>query len=385
MIVKISNTPRDYAWGSTTLMAELLGVEPDGTPMAEVWFGTHQGSPAKVHGLDGRTLFELRGKKPLGFLLKFLAAQLPLSIQVHPSRAKALAGFTKESELGLDIHSSTRSYKDENPKNETLVAITEFEAMVGIRDEAEAAAAFEALSSAVTTNKATLERIIDSAKADSEALFSVLLGEDPGFTEAELDALTAELAQSLQVPQNPEQEFLARLVSVFGADRGVLVAALMQRVNLRPGEALVVPPGMPHSYVGGLGLEIQDNSDNVLRAGLTEKKVDAHEFLDVLDTALARTPLIRKPTEVLTGLSRYEAISDDYSLYRIDVSGENLIADIGLPGDSIFVCVAGEIAVGDSLGNREVLRRGEAAYIQNEAKFYSFSGSGTGYLGSEFN
>ena len=385
MIVKISNTPRDYAWGSTTLMAELLGVEPDGTPMAEVWFGTHQGSPAKVHGLDGRTLFELRGKKPLGFLLKFLAAQLPLSIQVHPSRAKALAGFTKESELGLDIHSSTRSYKDENPKNETLVAITEFEAMVGIRDEAEAAAAFEALSSAVTTNKATLERIIDSAKADSEALFSVLLGEDPGFTEAELDALTAELAQSLQVPQNPEQEFLARLVSVFGADRGVLVAALMQRVNLRPGEALVVPPGMPHSYVGGLGLEIQDNSDNVLRAGLTEKKVDAHEFLDVLDTALARTPLIRKPTEVLTGLSRYEAISDDYSLYRIDVSGENLIADIGLPGDSIFVCVAGEIAVGDSLGNREVLRRGEAAYIQNEAKFYSFSGSGTGYLGSELN
>ena len=385
MIVKISNTPRDYAWGSTTLMAELLGVEPDGTPMAEVWFGTHQGSPAKVHGLDGRTLFELRGKKPLGFLLKFLAAQLPLSIQVHPSRAKALAGFTKESELGLDIHSSTRSYKDENPKNETLVAITEFEAMVGIRDEAEAAAAFEALSSAVTTNKATLERIIDRAKADSEALFSVLLGEDPGFTEAELDALTAELAQSLQVPQNPEQEFLARLVSVFGADRGVLVAALMQRVNLRPGEALVVPPGMPHSYVGGLGLEIQDNSDNVLRAGLTEKKVDAHEFLDVLDTALARTPLIRKPTEVLTGLSRYEAISDDYSLYRIDVSGENLIADIGLPGDSIFVCVAGEIAVGDSLGNREVLRRGEAAYIQNEAKFYSFSGSGTGYLGSELN
>lgn len=140
---------------------------------------------------------------------------------------------------------------------------------------------------------------------------------------------------------------------------------------------------MPHSYVSGLGLEIQDNSDNVLRAGLTEKKVDAVEFLDVLDISLSHKPAIVLPQEVMTGLERYENISDDYSLYRVDVSGENLIADIGLPGDSILVCVAGELAIGDSLGERQVLRRGEAAYIQNDAKFYSITGSGTGYLGSE--
>lgn len=383
MIVKISNTPRDYAWGSTTLMAELLGVEATGTPMAEVWFGTHQGSPAKVHGLDGKTLFELRGAKPLGFLLKFLAAQLPLSIQVHPSRPKALAGFTRESELGLDIHSSARSYKDENPKSESLVAITEFEVMVGIRSEAEARAALEQLRSAVPNNIATLERLIARATADSDSLFAVLLGEDSEFSSAALDELTAELAKSLTHPQGEEQIFLARLASVFGADRGVLVAALMQRFKLQPGQALVVPPGMPHSYVSGLGLEIQDNSDNVLRAGLTEKKVDAVEFLDVLDISLSHKPAIVLPQEVMTGLERYENISDDYSLYRVDVSGENLIADIGLPGDSILVCVAGELAIGDSLGERQVLRRGEAAYIQNDAKFYSITGSGTGYLGSE--
>lgn len=383
MIVKISNTPRDYAWGSTTLMAELLGVEATGAPMAEVWFGTHSGSPARVSGLDGKTLFELRAAKPLGFLLKFLAAQLPLSIQVHPSRPKALAGFTRESELGIDIHSSARSYKDENPKSESLVAITEFEVMVGIRSEAEARAALEQLRSAVPNTAATLDRLIERATADSDSLFSVLLGEDSDFAAGELDALTAELAASLTHPDGVEQSFLARLVSVFGADRGVLVAALMQRFTLSPGQALVVPPGMPHSYVSGLGLEIQDNSDNVLRAGLTEKKVDAAEFLDVLDIDLSRTPAIVEPREVLTGLKHYENISDDYSLYRVEVSGENLIADIGLPGDSILVCVAGEIAIGDSLGNREVLRRGEAAYIQNDAKFYSITGSGTGYLGSE--
>ena len=383
MIVKISNTPRDYAWGSTTLMAEMLGVEPTGAPMAEIWFGTHQGSPAIVHGLDGKTLFELRGSKPLGFLLKFLAAQLPLSIQVHPSRPKALAGFTRESELGLDIHSSARSYKDENPKSESLVAITEFEVMVGIRSESQAVEALEQLRSAVPNNEATLNSLIKRASEDADSLFSVLLGEDAEFSKQSLDALTTELASSLTHPQGAEQEFLARLVSVFGADRGVLVAALMQRFTLAPGEALVVPPGMPHSYVSGLGLEIQDNSDNVLRAGLTDKKVDALEFLDVLDVSLSKNPQVIEAKEVMTGLLRYENISDEYSLYRVEVSGENLLADIGLPGDSILVCVAGEIAIGDSLGERQVLRRGEAAYIQNDANFYSITGSGTGYLGSE--
>jgi mannose-6-phosphate isomerase len=121
----------------------------------------------------------------------------------------------------------------------------------------------------------------------------------------------------------------------------------------------------------------------VLRAGLTEKKVDAVEFLDVLDVETSKELQVLEPREILNGLELYPNISEDYCLHRIEVTGENLLADIGLPGDSILVCVAGEIAIGDSLGNREVLRRGEAAYIQNEAKFYSISGSGTGYLGSE--
>ncbi|MEY4310312.1 MAG: hypothetical protein RLZ71_238 [Actinomycetota bacterium] len=383
MIVKLENTPRDYAWGSTTLMAEVLGIASTGAPMAEVWFGTHQGSPARVHGMTGKTLFELRGSKSLGFLLKFLAAELPLSIQVHPSRPKALAGFTRESELGLDIQSSARSYKDENPKSESLVAITEFEVMAGIREEAEAKAALEQLATAVPNNLKTLERLIDRAATDSDSLFSVLLGADSDFDSADLDALTSELAASLTNPEGEEQAFLARLASVFGADRGVLVAVLMKRFTLQPGQALVVPPGTPHSYVSGLGLEIQDNSDNVLRAGLTEKKVDAVEFLDVLDVETSKELQVLEPREILNGLELYPNISEDYCLHRIEVTGENLLADIGLPGDSILVCVAGEIAIGDSLGNREVLRRGEAAYIQNEAKFYSISGSGTGYLGSE--
>ena len=37
-----------YDWGSTTAIPELLGIDPDGRPWAELWFGTHHGGAAAV-------------------------------------------------------------------------------------------------------------------------------------------------------------------------------------------------------------------------------------------------------------------------------------------------------------------------------------------------
>ena len=37
MFVGITNTPRDYAWGSVTAIPALLGVAPTGAPQAELW------------------------------------------------------------------------------------------------------------------------------------------------------------------------------------------------------------------------------------------------------------------------------------------------------------------------------------------------------------
>ena len=48
MFVPIANTPRDYAWGSRTEIATQLGVEPSGSPEAELWLGAHPGSPARI-------------------------------------------------------------------------------------------------------------------------------------------------------------------------------------------------------------------------------------------------------------------------------------------------------------------------------------------------
>lgn len=375
MIVKIENQARDYAWGSTTLLADFLGFEATGEPMAEVWFGTHAGSPTTVIG--GGTLAELRDR-PLGFLLKFLAAAIPLSIQVHPSRALAEVGFAREEAAGVPLGSATRNYKDANPKSESLVAITDFEVLAGLRPGPEVAQALHGLLGVVSANAETLNSLIRTAESNPGSLYEVVL-----HGGVEFDALTAELAEGLASPGDEDQALLKLIFENFGADRGALLALFMRHLTLRPGQALVVPAGTPHSYLSGLGLEIQDNSDNVMRAGLTEKNVNATEFLKALDVAVAAGCDVVEPSELAVGLKAYPAISEDYCLHQIDVSSGNLLVDIPLPGDSIVVCISGEIAISNSLEERVILRRGEAAYATADAKFYSFTGSGKGYIGSE--
>lgn len=234
MIVKIENQARDYAWGSTVLLSDELGFDATGGPMAEIWFGTHPGSPA--HTEAGVSLAELRGK-PLGFLLKFLAAAIPLSIQVHPSKVKAVEGFARENSAGLAIDHPNRSYKDENPKSESLVAITEFEVLAGIRPPTEVRSALESLQDLVSQNNATLQALINLTDTAPDQLFAEILN-----GTADYGSLVAELAASLTEPSRPEHELLFDIFAEFGADKGALLALFMRHFLLQPGEALVVPP-----------------------------------------------------------------------------------------------------------------------------------------------
>ena len=375
MIEKIENQARDYAWGSTVLLADVLGFKETGEPMAEVWFGNHPGSPSRT--LSGVSLADIR-PEPLGFLLKFLAAAIPLSIQVHPSKQKAAEGFAREKAAGLALDDPNRSYKDANPKSESLVAITEFEVLAGIRPAHEVASILESLEQFVTANSLEFKALLDVAKTNPDQLFGEVLA-----GAVDYSALVAELAANLKSPSRPEQELLIDLFAEFGADKGALLAIFMRHFVLQPGEALSVPPGTPHSYLRGLGLEIQDNSDNVLRAGLTPKLVDGNEFLHVLDIEVAKACELVRARQLAKGLFEYPEISADYSLYRVEVSSQNLLADIKLPGDSIVVCVSGELTVSNSLDELVVLRRGEAAYVTADANFFTFAGSGVGYIGSE--
>ena len=94
MFVAIGNTPRDYAWGSSTAIAEFRGVAPSGGPEAELWLGAHAGSPAQVSdaasvghadlapGPDDLHHLQLRGRQPrlLGLAHRFTSSTYHLRL-----------------------------------------------------------------------------------------------------------------------------------------------------------------------------------------------------------------------------------------------------------------------------------------------------------------
>src|SRR6516225_10098911 len=124
-----------YAWGSRYAIAELQGrPAPSPGPEAELWMGAHPSAPSGLER-DGHctTLDAVIAADPgrelgprcvarfgarLPFLLKVLSAGQALSIQVHPSRSQAEAGFRAENEHGP----GPRNYVDDWPKPELLCA-----------------------------------------------------------------------------------------------------------------------------------------------------------------------------------------------------------------------------------------------------------------------
>ena len=362
MIHKITNQARHYAWGSKTLIADYFGLPATGGPMAEIWFGTHPGSPTFLADDPSTTVLEALGGHTLSYLLKILAAGEPLSIQAHPNSEQAREGFARENAAGVPLTAANRNYKDDRHKPEMIVALVDgFEALCGFRDVAEAIELFKSFGEPAAQFTALLEHPDGLRKAFIRA-FEL---------KGSLGEITASLAK--------QSELAARLESLYPGDPGIIVALLMNHVKLAAGEGLYLPAGNIHAYLEGLGVEIMAASDNVLRGGLTPKHVDIAELQAVVDfSSLEVRPI--EATKVLSGLSRYAADCPDFALYRVDLTGATVLADLQISGDSIMLCTQGEIAVSDSLEERVVLKRGEAALVTADARFVSLAGSGSAFL-----
>jgi mannose-6-phosphate isomerase len=148
-IYKLENTIKEYSWGSKTAFSALFNKsEPAENPQAELWMGAHplassiamvgnerislvdliRANPEEILGIDA-----IRKNDTLPFLLKILASEKPLSIQAHPDKRQAEAGFARENEAHIPIDSPKRMYRDANHKPELICALTPFWALCGFR------------------------------------------------------------------------------------------------------------------------------------------------------------------------------------------------------------------------------------------------------------
>jgi mannose-6-phosphate isomerase len=212
------------------------------------------------------------------FLLKVLDVKSMLSIQVHPGKEEARKGFEAENAAGIPLDAPNRNYKDPNHKPEVMVALSEFWLLHGFNPG--------------------LPQILDGHE-----IFGPLMPllETRGLQglyryvmelpQAGVDEMLRPLAERIvplyendQLAKSSPDFWAARVMAdskpgFENLDRGIFSIYFFNIVQLQPGEAVFQGAGIPHAYLEGQNIELMSNSDNVLRAGLTQKYMDIPELL----------------------------------------------------------------------------------------------------------
>lgn len=368
---RLNGYVQHFAWGSTEAIPKILGRTPDGLPWAEYWLGTHPNGPTALG--DGVTLDQFIQDHPeavgeasraefgarLPFLLKLLAASGPLSLQAHPTREQAEAGYARESLLGIPPSDPTRSYRDDWPKPEAIVALTPFEGLLGFRDPHETAGLFEGLG--VAQQLASVIGPLRDRRAEP-ALQEVFLDVLSINRRRHLvDVVVSAAVGHLDTPGSLG-EFARTAVELdehFPGDPGILAALLLNRFSLRPGESVALGAGVMHAYLRGTCVEVMANSDNVMRGGLTTKHIDVDGLLQVV-TFEPGLPKILVP-EGSDGVYVYPTGFREFELWLVSPTDDRIIELPRTDSGRIAMVTSGEFQLHDGSDLR--LGMGDAAFL----------------------
>lgn len=403
MVYRLRNTVQHYDWGSPTALPDLYGYgNPHGEPMAELWLGAHPKAPSRLLAESGEVpLDEYISKSPvralgraaaarpnagegLPFLFKILCAAKPLSIQVHPTRRQAQAGYAAEQEAGVDPADPRRNYRDANHKPELICAIEPFWGLRGFRSVDEIRDEF----TTVEFNKADPHLSLPESQAGLAPFFRRQL-ELPERSRRELIASAVSLAGGrwhgrplgrLPEPGDPLARYfwVLRIADEYPGDIGVLAPLVLNVFSLRPGEATYQPAGVLHAYLCGVGAELMASSDNVLRGGMTVKHIDVAELMRV-------GRFRSEPPEILSGLAgeeptdggcrvlSYPTPFEEFEFSRILPEGRRRLSG-GSP--QILFCHRGTVRVRAVDGGPEelVLRPGEAVFVDAADELLEITG-----------
>lgn len=376
-IVRIHGVIKDYSWGGRDYLPSLFSYTTTGAPQAEAWFGTH---PAGVATLDnGESLASFIEKDPISclgdkackqfnstfpLLLKVLAIQKPLSIQCHPNKTQAEEGWKKESEYRKTHPQSEWNYKDDNEKAEVIYALTPITAMCGFRPYSAIVEHFKALF------PNAYEKFL-ADKPDIASLFKTVYS----LNKSELKELIIEYIATLERDDEEfskgqfltEKGIALSCYKEYPLDPGLICPYFLNVIHLRVGEALYLAPRTLHAYVYGNGIELMSASDNVLRGGLTPKKVDLNELLSVMIAnpgGGAKTELVKDKfgrIEVQTPTPAFNLLSYPSGMYEIREQNAGI------------VLVTEGIARFSYGGEHIEIKKGETAFIPYSVSEYTLN------------
>jgi mannose-6-phosphate isomerase len=173
----------------------------------------------------------------------------------------------------------------------------------------------------------------------------------------------------------------AGLAEHYPGDPGVLVALLLNEVHLQPGEAIWMPAGNLHAYLFGTGVEIMAASDNVLRGGLTPKRVDVGELLNVLRFEVLDDPIL-PATDVAPGVLTWQVPVREFALHRVELDGTRPPIVVPAAGPRIVLGTAGDVHVAGDHGTPVEVSPGTAAFVAAESGPITLAGRGQSFVAS---
>lgn len=364
-VLPLHGVVQHYDWGGHDFIPGLLGIaNGDKRPFAELWMGAHPKAPATadVAGI-AMPLDRLIAEAPdrilgpsasarfggrLPYLFKVLDVASMLSIQVHPTKEQAAAGFARENAAGIELGAAERNYKDENHKPEMAVALTDFWMLHGFRpleQIAEALRKVPELRSIMPDFSVRLARAGDATQVRRDLvrdLYCAAMTMPQERVDLLLNALVERLATGARSDKDSPDYWVARAAETFPPvgghrDRGIFSIYLLNLMHLRPGQGTFQPASTLHAYLEGVTVELMASSDNVLRGGLTRKHVAVSELMGIVSFDNG-TPQVLDGEPAGSPDRVYGTRSDDFELSRIDLAmGRQYLGQAVHGPDSIIV------------------------------------------------
>ncbi len=401
----LSNRIQPYAWGSVTAIARLTGRQPSGGPQAELWMGAHPAAPSRVdRGSGAEPLDAVIARDPEGelgarvaarfgprlpFLLKILAAEHALSVQVHPSAAQARTGYAAEQAARIPPDAPNRIYRDPYHKPELLCALDEFDALCGFRQPAATADLLAPLGVRALDPWIGILRTAEPGTA-LRTVLTRSLGADRARGERAAAELAPALERAARAPGPHRDSYAAYAAAArdYPGDPGLVAALLLNHVRLAPGQAIFLDARVPHAYLRGTGVEIMAGSDNVLRCGLTPKHVDVAALAAVVDfrpsapalvpALVPATPGEREETHSSgeRGETHYPSPAAEFALSRLDLAGR---AELDCDGPQILLCTEGRTRIRRDSTGELTMRQGDSAFVPAADTPVALTGTATLY------
>ena len=264
------------------------------------------------------------------------------------------------------------NYPDDNHKPEIAIAIDNLELIVGIKpfDEfIKTIKRFPELESILSFN--LNEDFTKRSEAEKSEIIKKVYSELMNLNVAQLDVIIPNIVKRIKPHENltvEEKEFLIQHKQ-FGNDIGLLSILLFNNIKLAPDEAIFTTAGVPHAYLRGNIIECMANSDNVVRAGLTDKYKDIPTLLEMLRYD-SEIDIIKNSQR--EKVYKYQSPAEEFEITMYNFSKEENIVVNNDDGIIILLVLEGNLSIKWKNSSEKMnVKQGETVLVPAKLNSYN--------------